>query len=325
MMLPNFAYREPDTIQAASAMLAADPDARILSGGTDLLVNMKHGIITPSAVVNLKRIPGLDAIRFSKGRLTIGALATLKSLYTNPELEAKLPALTAAAASVGSYHHQVMGTVGGNLCQENRCFFLNQSRWWRNARPACLKTGGSLCHVVKNSVSCFACYHGDLAPVLIVLAAEARLVDSSGSRSCLVEKLFSGQGDSPLALRPGEIVADIIIPKESMAGRCGYYKLAGRGSIDFPILGAAFWASGEDRTYRICFTAVDCKPVRAEEAEAFLAGRDLDEGLIGEAAALAAKATRPVNNSGHSPAYKRMMAQRVLARVMRQVMGGPQA
>jgi len=325
MMLPKFAYREPETIQAASALLASVSDARILSGGTDLLVNMKNGFVTPSAVINLKRIPGLNAIRFDKDGLNIGPLATLKSLYTNPELTAKLPGLAAAAASVGSYHHQVMGTVGGNLCQENRCFFLNQSHWWRSSRPACLKTGGDICHVVKNSTSCFACYHGDLAPVLMVLEAEVHLTGGCGVRSCLVEKLFSGQGQIPLTLQPGEIVSGITIPGKSMTGRCGYHKLSDRGSIDFPIIGAAFWASGEDRTYRICLTAVDRKPVRAEHAEAFLAGRDLDEGVIRQAAALAAKAAHPVSNTAYSPAYKKLVLQQALARVMRQVMGGPQS
>jgi 4-hydroxybenzoyl-CoA reductase subunit beta len=319
--LPKFDYFEPKDLKEALAILQNEPSAKILAGGTDLLVNMKHRVECPTAVVNLKRIDSLGYIRQDNGTLRIGALTKLKRIYTAPLILEKLPALAQAASSVGSYHHQVMGTLAGNICQQNRCRYFNQSRWWRSARPTCFKAGGEICHVVNKKETCYSSYCGDMAPALLVMNAKAVVTGKKNAREVAVSNLFSGDGKTPLKLKTAEIVTEIIIPAEAMDGICAYTKFANRESIDFPIVGAAFWASAKAKDYRVAFTAVDRKPVRAQHVETFLKGDDLNAETVEEAGSLAAKAARPVKTSEYAPSYKRRMMALLFKNLVNQTMG----
>ena len=305
MRLPKFDYVEPSSIKDASSILFDDPKAKILAGGTDLVVNMKHRVEVPSVIVNIKRISKLDLIEQKNGAIRIGALASLKSIYRNPLIEEKLPALALAASSVGSYHHQSMGTIGGNICQQNRCKFFNQSKWWRSSRQPCFKVGGEICHVVNKKRICYSSYCGDVAPALLVLNAKVRLESNTGVREPFLEDLFSGDGKAPLNLKRGEILTEVTIPEEAVSGFSIYMKSANRESIDFPIVGMALWASMESKEVRVSFTAVDRRPVRAKSVENFLRGKDLSEETLEEAVGLASKEATTVKTSIYSPSYKR--------------------
>jgi len=305
--LPKFEYSEPKDLKEAVSLLQAEPSAKILAGGTDLLVNMKHKVECPPLIVNIKGIDGLNRINPDNGAVRIGGLTRLKDLCMTPMIVAKLPALATAAAAVGSYHHQVMGTLAGNICQQNRCRFFNQSRQWRSSRPICFKAGGEICHVVNQKEICYSSYCGDVAPALLVLNAEIVLTGPGGSRQIPLAELFSGDGKTPLTLKPAEILTEIVIPREAMDGVCVYTKFANRESIDFPIVGAAFWASTDTRRYRLAFTAVDRRPVRAQQVEEFLSGKDLSAETVEAAADLAAKDAKPLKTSVYSPSYKRRM------------------
>lgn len=319
--LPRFDYVEAKSVQEACSILRQEPGAKVLAGGTDLLVNMKHRVEVPGRVVNIKKIPGLDFIRQENGVLRIGALTPLKKIYSTPLVRKKLPALASAASSVGSYHHQSMGTIGGNICQQNRCMYFNQSQWWRSARPTCYKAGGEICHVVNKKEICYSSYCGDVAPVLLVLGAKAILEGQGEVREIPLASLFSGEGKLPLVFREGEILTEITIPAESIDGFSTYVKFSNRGSIDFPIVGHALWASQEKKQYRACFTAVDRKPLRAQNVEDFLKGKDLSEEVVAEASALASKEGTPVKNSLYSPSYKRKMMGLLLKCTMNEAMG----
>jgi 4-hydroxybenzoyl-CoA reductase subunit beta len=288
-------------------MLQNKPAAKILAGGTDLLVNMKHRVEVPPVVVNIKSISGLNYIRHDNGDVRIGALTPLKRIYQTPFIAEKLPALARAASFVGSFHHQTMGTIAGNLCQQNRCKYYNQSQWWRSARPTCFKAGGEICHVVNKKETCYSSYCGDTAPALLVMNARVVLQESGDSREIPIEELFSGDGKAPLNLRNGEILSEIIIPAEAANGESSYTKYANRESIDFPIVGTAFWASAEKKEYRVAFTAVEKNPLRGRQLEAFLDGKDLSQAIVEEASDLASKEAAPVKNSIFSPGHKRKM------------------
>jgi 4-hydroxybenzoyl-CoA reductase subunit beta len=320
MRLPEFRYIEPETIKEASAFLIDEPGARILAGGTDILPNMKHRVERPSVVVNIKKIPELDFIRKDNGAMRIGALTSLKKIYQNGTVMEKLPALASAASSVGSYHHQNMGTIGGNICQQNRCKYFNQSQWWRSARPLCVKAGGEICHVVNKEEICYSAYSGDVAPALLALNAKILIEGTEGSRELPLETLFSGDGKTPLNFQRGEILTEIIIPEESSEGFSSYSKLANRESIDFPIVGTAFWASSAEKKYRVAFTAVDRKPLRGRAVERFLAGKDLSEKVRDEAVSMASKEAAPVKTSTYSPSYKRDIMGRLLRVAIDEVM-----
>ena len=307
MRLPKFEYFEPKDLEEAVAYLQNEPSAKVMAGGTDLLVNMKHKVECPSSLVNLKHIGTLNHIRQDNGTIRIGALTPLKQIYTSPLISEKLPGLAQAAAAVGSYHHQVMGTLGGNICQQNRCKFFNQSRQWRSSRPTCFKAGGEICHVVNKKETCYSSYSGDLAPALLTLDAKAAITGPDDSRKIDIADLFSGEGKGPLNLSAGEILTEIIIPREAMEGFSIYIKFANRESIDFPIVGAAYWASLENKENRIAFTAVDRKPIRGRQVEAFLKGKDLNAETIDAASVLAAEEAKPVRTSLYAPSYKRRL------------------
>ena len=124
MRLPQFSFYQPTTVDEAVEVLKEKAGARLLSGGTDLLVNMKHRVELPHALVSLRRIAGLRGITRDGGATVIGALTTLKEVQNSTELQAEYPALVEAARSVGSYRHQTMGSLGGNVCQNTRLPFL---------------------------------------------------------------------------------------------------------------------------------------------------------------------------------------------------------
>ena len=321
MRLPEFRYVEPESIKEVSTILLDEPGAKILAGGTDLLPNMKHRIELPSLVVNLKKIPDVNSIQQNNGVLQIGALTPLKRVYQYPVIAEKLPALAAAASSVGSYHHQTMGTIGGNICQQNRCKYFNQSQWWRSSRPTCFKAGGEICHVVNKKEICFSTYCGDVAPALLALDAKITIQRGDHSREISLEALFSGNGKAPLNLQRGELLTRILIPETSMDGFSIYLKSANRESIDFPVVGTAFWASPEKREYRVAFTAVDRRPVRGNGVEDFLKGKDLSAELLGEAVRIASKEASPVKTSNYAPSYKREMMGLLLQNAIRKAMG----
>lgn len=322
MRLPKFEYRQPESMKEACEILLDQPSARVLAGGTDLLVNMKHRVETPTTVVNLKRVAGQSYVRKENGALRIGALTPLKHVYRDPFVAEKLPALAAAASSVGSYHHQTMGTIGGNLCQQTRCKYFNQSKWWRSSRPLCFKAGGDLCHVAKKERVCYSTYCGDVAPALLVLDAEVVLSAKDGSRQVPLESMYSGEGKMPLQIERGEILTEVVIPASSANAFSTYKKFANRGSIDFPIVGAAFWTSTATGESRIALTAVDRKPVRARQLEEFMRGKPLGQDCLEAVDGLVTKEARLMKSSIDSLSFKRKLMGLLVKESIKEAMGG---
>lgn len=321
MRLPKFEYFEPEDLKAAVSILQKAPAAKILAGGTDLLVNMKHRVECPPVLVNIKRIADLDYIRQDNGDIRIGALTPLKRLQADSLVVDNFPGLARAASAVGSYHHQVMGTLAGNICQQNRCMYFNQSKWWRSSRPTCYKAGGEICHVAKKKEVCYSAYSGDMAPALMVINARIVLAGLNGSREIPIDDFFSGDGKAPLIKAPAEILSEIIIPKAPVGGISSYAKFANRDSIDFPIVGAAFWAFENEKQYRVAFTAVDRKPVRGKPAEDFLNGKKLSAENVKAASDLAAKSAKPLKTSVYAPSHKRRMMGLLLQNAVNEAKG----
>jgi 4-hydroxybenzoyl-CoA reductase subunit beta len=275
-----------------------------------------------SILVSLKGLPDLNYIEKDNGALRIGALTPLKKVYSHPFVAEKLSALALAASSVGSYHHQTMGTIGGNLCQQTRCKYFNQSEWWRSTRPLCFKAGGEVCHVVNQKGVCFSTYCGDVAPALLVLKAEAVIFGKSGARRVPLENIYSGEGKAPLTLERGEIMTAIVIPDDAADGFSTYRKFANRQSSDFPVVGAAFFRSNKTGETRIALTGVDRKPVRAGQLEDFLKGNPIGEDAAAEIEDLVAKEARPVKSSLGSPSYKRKLMTLAVKQAIREAGGG---
>ncbi len=330
MRLSAFEYLEPKSLKEASKIFVLDVKGSVLlGGGTDLLVNMKHRVIQPKRVINLKTIPKLAYISEGKDGLKIGALTTLHDLASSFLVQKKYPVLSQTAQEVGAYAHQVMGTIGGNLCQGNRCRFYNQSTFWRSVRPLCYKAGGELCHVVpacpaggRNPKECHSTYCGDMAPVLISLDAQIKVVGPDGERSFPLKKLYNQNGKKPLSLRKGEILKEVFIPPSS--GETLYLKWRLRGSLEFPIVAVALHlekeGDGRIQKARILFSAVGPGPVEALEAEKMLKAVYLDDRMIEKVSNQAINEISPMRTSIYSPAYKRKMARILLQQGLTEMM-----
>lgn len=318
MRLPSFEHLEPRSLEEALGFLAEHKEqAKIIAGGTDLLVSMKHGLLAPKYLVNLKALRELDFVGERDGSLRIGALTRLATLRETPAVRERFSVLAQAAEKVAAPPLQAMGTVAGNLCLDTRCFYYNQSPFWRQTRGACYKTGGDRCHVVKGGKRCLATYQGDIAPALIALGATVRVVSSGGEREIPLAELYTGRGERPLALGPDEIAAEVWVPApiDGMSG--DYQKLRLRGSMDFPLAGVAVVlgrnGAGICNRARVALTAVGTGPLVVEEATQLLEGQQVTDGLATQAAEAAYEAARPVNNVGSDASYRRKMV-RVLTR-----------
>lgn len=329
MRLPKFEFQKPRSLKEAAKALALDTkEAVLLAGGTELLVNMKHRVIQPKQVINLKSIPKLAYILDEKNGLRIGTLTTLHDLASCPVVQEKYPVLTQAAKEVGAYAHQVMGTLGGNLCQGNRCRYYNQSVFWRSVRSPCYKAGGGLCHVVpgrqaggRKPKECHSTYCGDMAPMLIALDAQIKVAGPIGERSFPLKRLYTQNGKKPLSFRKGEILKEVLIPSPS--GKTLYLKWRLRDSIEFPIVSLALHVEkggdGRIEKSRIIFGAVGSGPVEALEAEKMLKGASLNDQTIEKVSNQAIKEISPMRTSTVSPAYKRKMAGILLRQALEEM------
>jgi len=310
MRLPKFEYIEPKTLREAIKALSAHPtETLLLAGGTDLLVNMKYGVVKPTTLINLRSIPKLNYILEEKETLRIGSLISLHDLYTSPLIQEKFPILSQAAREVGAYAHQVMGTIGGNLCQGNRCRFYNQSPFWRSVRPPCFKTGGEICHVIRKPKECHSTYCGDMAPVLIALGARIKVIGPQGERIFPLKRLYTQNGKKPLSLRKGEILKEVLVSQSS--GKSIYLKWRWRGSIEFPIVSLALYIEKEDNKItlaRVVFSGLGEGPLEISEIEKRLLGSTLEDSIIDSLSEQVTKLVSPMRTSIYSPAYKRKMA-----------------
>src|SRR3990172_1068563 len=214
MRILPFTYLRPGSIDEAVALLAEHgAEAVILAGGTDLVPRMKQMVARPKYVVDIRRIGALQAIAESAGGgLRIAAGTSLTRVAESPAVRERYPALAEAAARVGSTQLRNSGTLGGNVCLETRCWYYNQSHTWKAARPDCYKAGGEICHVVNKPGECYAAYRGDTSIALIALGAKATVAGPSGQRQMALEELFSGKGEAPLTLQPGELLTEILLP-----------------------------------------------------------------------------------------------------------------
>jgi 4-hydroxybenzoyl-CoA reductase subunit beta len=275
--LPEFALVRAATLEEVIGARTRHPDSRLLGGGTDLMVNIRRGILAPPVLIDVNQVVELRAIRADARSLEIGAAVTLTEVAAHQEVMRHYPMVAQAAGFIAGPIHRNMGTVGGNLCLDTRCLFYNQSEWWRAANHHCLKTTGEVCHVAPKSRGvCFATFSGDLAPALLTLNAEVDLAGPAGKRTIALENLYIGyarqdrpitesEGDGKfyLSLRPGEFVT--AVRASNTAGlRSAYDKVRIRRSIEYPVTGVAVAlrrAGDVLADLRVAFTGTNPRPV----------------------------------------------------------------
>lgn len=313
MSLPRFECLEPASLQEACSLLREHGEqAAILAGGTDLLVRMKQRTVTPHHLVNLRSISDYDGIAdMEEEGLRIGALTTLHTLTTSPAIQVHAPILAQAARRVASPQIRHLATLGGNLCLQRRCWYYNQSAFWRQAHLPCFRTGGDECHVVKGGDTCYALLSADTVPALLALGAEVKVVGPEGETVMPLERLYPGLGLATTTLTAGDILVEVRLPPLPAGAYMAYRKQAVRGALDFPLINVAVVLIAEDgccREARIVVGAACPFPVQAREAEAILRERPLDEQTIHQAAQAAIGEVKPIPYIHRRPGEKRRLA-----------------
>ena len=316
--LPTFAYLTPRTLGEATRLLA-DPQRRatIVGGGTDLLPKMKRRQVAPPALLSLRGVQELRGIRIDdEGACVIGASTTLHEIVHSslvPEV------VSAAAALVASPQIRNTATIGGNLCLDTRCNYIDMPEGWRRACGPCMKDGGDTCWVAPRGDRCWAVSSTDLAPVAIALGASVRLTSVRGDRLIPIEDLYRNDGIAYQTREPDEILAELVLPAREW--RATYRKLRRRGSIDFPLLGVAAAIrlddAGRCTSARIVLGAVASAPLRATDAEEFVIGKELTEATIEKAARLASGPVRPQDNTDMGSRYRKWMIAVYVGRALK--------
>jgi len=305
--------------EAVSALQRYKTKASLIAGGTDLLGKMKDEILPayPEAVINLKTIPGLDFITEEKGVLRIGALTRLEDIAKNPVVHFKYKALAEAAQRTASPHIREMGTLGGNLCQDIRCWYYRNPE---NRFP-CLRKGGGRCYAIEGdnryhsifgaSVKggCLAVHPSDTAPALIAMDA----IVKTSKRMINAEDFFEVDVSKTTVLDSDEIVTEIQIPIPQRSTKSAFVKFAMRKTIDFPIVncGAVITTSrGKVTKARVCLNAVHVTPYRAVKAEKAMIGKTIDEVSAEAAGSAIVSDAKPLKNNAYMVQIAKTMVKR---------------
>ncbi|MCC6608600.1 MAG: FAD binding domain-containing protein [Burkholderiales bacterium] len=323
--LPKFEYREPESVAEAARLLAEfGSRAKLIGGGTDLVPSMRQGLFAPACVISLQRIAGLRGIAWEEGAgLRIGALTTLREVEASTEARARFPFLAAAAREVGSPQLREMGTVGGNLCLDTRCRYYNQSEDWQDCVEACVKRGGEFCKASPNGRArkCFAVFSADLATALVAAGARVTLQSAGGARTIDLADYYTGDGASPHAAKPGEVLTEVLVPGRMQGVFGTYLKYRVRQAIDYPIAGVALTLRARDgrvHDARMIVGGVASRPLVVKAVPELLEGRVLDEPLVESAARLARKAATPLANTAGDRAHRRQMVYEFARRALAQ-------
>ena len=267
--MQNTQYRAPTSIGEAVALLRADGDARVLAGGTDLLVQVRGGRPEPTTWVDVKRIPDLRSIEVSDAGLRLGAAVPAAEICENEEIAWRWPGVAEATDLIGSTQIQGRATLGGNLC---------------NGSPA-----------------------ADSVPALIAAGAECAIVGPEGERVVPVESFVTGPGET--LLRPGELLVEIRIANPPARSADAYLRLIPRSEMDIAVAGAAVAltldSEGRCSRARVAIGAVAPTALLLPDAAAALTGSTLDEASLQRAGEVASEAASPIDDMRGSADYRR--------------------
>ncbi|MFD8522601.1 FAD binding domain-containing protein [Streptomyces capillispiralis] len=320
----EFDYRRADDVAGAVALLGADPDARYLGGGTNLVDLMKTGVERPARLVDVRSLP-LDRIEpADDGGLRIGATVTNSDLAAHPEVRRRYPALTQAVLAGASGQLRNMATVGGNLLQRTRCGYFTDL-----TRPCNKREPGSGCSAVTGehhnhavlgaSDHCVAVHPSDMGVALTAFDAVVSYETADGPGEVPLADFYLPVGDTPhreTALPPGALITGVTLPPAPVAARSRYRKVRERASYAFAIgsVAAALDVSGGVvRDARLAFGAVASRPWRARAAERVLTGAPATAENFAAAADAELAAARPLPHNGYKVTLMRNLVVAVLS------------
>ena len=317
LRLPRFKYLRPQTAREAARM-AADlgPRAMFVAGGTDLFPKLKRRQFEIETLIGLDFLP--REVRNGSTDCVVGAGVTLAAVSRDEHLNQKFAGYAEAAGLVSSPPLRNAGTVGGNLCVDTRCNYYDMTYEWRKAAGFCLKKDGDICLVAPSSPRCWAVSSSDTAPMAIALDGVVMLTSPDGERELPVSALYRDDGIDYMAKQPSEVVTALRLSADRET-KTAYVKLRRRGSIDFPIAGAAVALKLDGDMVigcRIVLSAVASHPLEATAAEEFLKNQPINAETIRETADIAAKPAKPLDNADLSHFWRKRMVRVVVEQAL---------
>ncbi|MBJ28532.1 MAG: hypothetical protein CMB61_00540 [Euryarchaeota archaeon] len=326
MRMPPFRVFTPSSLDEALEISRRLVDSNQgfdwIAGGTDLLPNYKWHINVEENVISLSSVGELKKLSENH----IGAMVSVHDLAKEDSTH---PVLSKAADSVASIMVRRSGTVGGNICLDTRCYWINQSETWRESIDWCHKCDCGTdadCRVIPNqNTLCVATYQADLAPVLMCLGATIHLASHKGTRSMPLKDFFQLDGMTRNVLDEGELVTHLTIPDDSRDWEGDYQKLRQRESWDFPEAGVAvLWKKGgsigNPSSLRVATTGLESIPMlHLKESEDALNNWE-GIGSVEVLSESIRKAVKPVQNTWFSPSYRRKMVKVLTKRACRGIL-----
>ncbi|MFC2025497.1 FAD binding domain-containing protein [Chloroflexota bacterium] len=276
-------YLSPRTMEeAVSLLLEHKGAARVMAGGTDLLVQLKRGVSPPGYIIDMKGIPEQDTITLDERHgLVIGGLTTIRSIELSPVIKSRFSCLAQSASQLGTLQVRNRATIGGNIC---------------NAAPS-----------------------AETASSLLVLEAKLKLISADGERVVPIESFFLNPGET--VLRPHEILTEIRIPNLPPRSGSAYIAGTIRKALDLAIVGVAVATTidkGVLTEVRIALGSVAPTPIRARKAEALIQGHQLDDERLHEVGLSAAQEASPIDDIRGSAEYRRKMIAVLVEKALRQ-------
>jgi len=317
--MKSFEHVDAMSVASAVKLVGSDGGSKLIGGGTDLLAQMKAGIVQPCRLVNLKTIPGLSEITFDEASgLELGALATLGSIMEDRLVKLRYPLLHQSILLTASPQLRNFGTLGGNLGQGIRC-------WYYRSTINCWLKGGDRCyardaenshHAIFGQAACNSVHPSDPAVALMALGAKLTIAGPRGRRILPLSEFF--QTPKPdrrqvNVLKPDEIILRINIPAPAPGSRGAFLKAMDRKIWAFALVSVAVLLNFDGNVVKdagLVLGGVATMPWRLPDVESLLKGKTLDDSLIGQAAEMAVAGAKPLTQNGYKiPLVKGLIIQ----------------
>ncbi|MBW1799331.1 MAG: FAD binding domain-containing protein [Deltaproteobacteria bacterium] len=269
MGMKNIKHFAPESIEAAVEIFQSEDGALYFAGGTDLIPRMKYGLIQATGLIDLEGIEALKKIEERADGIFIGSMITMSDLTENRMIAERLSPVACAARCVASPQIRNIGTIGGNIFQERRCMYFNQSAEWRRHIPPCYQLGGELCHQIPKAKTCQAIYYSDLAPILIAYGALAEIHNGETCEKFPLEEVIERY---ILHDERKGLITGFIIPYCGPGAIGKFLKYSVRSSIDFALssIGMLFVPGNQKQgkeSIRIVAGAASPVPLRLNRTE----------------------------------------------------------
>ena len=328
MLLPQHKYLKPESLEDCLDELGkAGETGQIVAGGTDVIFNMRLKLFRPETVISVRRLPELQQVeQLPNGSIRIGASCRLTDLAEHPLIQQQFPALIDSIASVASQHIRNMGTLGGNICLQTRCWYTNNSEQWRQGKATCFKTDGDICHVIKSAAGCHAINNADTPIALIALDASLTIQKSGSQREIPIDEFYNNDGMDYMKLDSDELVTHVTVPPTE--DRVVFLKNSSRKGIDFSIGSVAArcdgvgdgTASGETfNRVTLVLGSLSTAPIVLSEAADIIKEAGLTDAAIERAIDTVRKDLGEVTNLYSRAVYKKQLARVLVKRALEQL------